>query len=149
MKPEAAFRPLKGTSIPSQHNVSRRSVSFTLEHTVPGISHTSDIKLKATKLFVLHAVSYNRDIREHKFSSHSCASWMAGWTELCAEMVNMKFTHSVVQILAGRQAGRQPDGRLAGWRHDWFQFGTAGVMRKGMVFGHEGKGLYRGRMRDE
>lgn len=73
-----------------------------LEHTVLGISQTCDIKLKATKLFVLHAVSYNRDIREHKFPSHSCASWMAGRTELCAEMVNMKFTHSAVQILAAR-----------------------------------------------
>jgi hypothetical protein len=39
---------------------------------------------------------------------------MVGRTELSAEMVNMKFTHSAVQILAGRL--------MAGWRHDWFQF---------------------------
>lgn len=73
-----------------------------------------DIKLKATKLFVLHAVSYNRDIREHKFPSHSCASWMAGWTELSAEMVNMKFTHSAVQILAARLMADWPAGGMIG-----------------------------------
>lgn len=89
--------------------------ALVMEQTVAGISQTSGIKLKATKLFVLHAVSYNRDIRKHKFPSHSCASWMAGWTELSAEMVNMKFTHSAVQIVAARL--------MAGWRHDWFQFG--------------------------
>jgi hypothetical protein len=119
-----------------------------MEHTIVGILQTTDIKLKATKLFVLHAVSYNRDIREHKFPSHSCASWMTGWTELSAEMVNMKFTHSAVQILAARLMAD----RLAGWPAGGMIGSTlvlqAGVMRKGVVFGHEGK-LYSGGVRDE
>jgi len=39
---------------------------------------------------------------------------MAGWTELSAEMVNMKFTHSAVQILAARLMADWPAGGMIG-----------------------------------